>query len=239
MPEHIVSKLLSKRKLRQIPVEMTLSPKENSFLGGGAEASVNRVDVSVRNRSVPQGLAYKEYNVGKGAEQAIVAWRELKNAGVPVPQTFRIVGEPERYSGILMTDLTRGWRDILLTSNSTKVHVIENIWNVSPWTVEKLAQLDMKKVMEEQGIEKLFHEMAKKMANAKIEIIHADVVSIVFTEDGKLQPVISDMKNVFYQSQKPTETLAKINEQRLNDSILWLHEGQRLARETMKLHASM
>lgn len=238
MSETTVSKLSPTNRLKTLSIQADSPEEPGDFLGSGDESSVNRVNVRLGGRDIPNGLAYKEYRIGKDAEQAIIAWRKLKNADIPVPQTFRIVGKPGEYTGILMTDLSRGWKDILLSSNSTKIHVIDNVFKVSPETVKKLAQVDIDETIKNQNLEQLFKVMAEKMASAGIEIAHRDVSTIIFTEDGNLQPIISDMKNVLYDSKKPGELLAEINEQYLRGSIFWLREGQRLAKETLELGRS-
>jgi hypothetical protein len=234
MVEKTVSKITSDRLLKSSLVQLNSTGASQDFLGKGDEASVHRALVEIQGRHVPQGLAYKEYRVGRDAEQAIIAWRELKSAQAPVPPTFRIVGESGNYTGILMTDLTKGWHDILLSSNATKTHVLQNVYKISPQTVRDLAEVDVEKVMLAQKLKETFVQIAQRMAKAKIEIAHADVVSLIFTENGNVLPMISDMKNVVCNSSKSFEQLLTINRNHLSDSLLWLSEGKRIARKIVE-----
>lgn len=133
---------ISKKITERREAKLHSSGKYEDYLGEGAFGFVTRVSVPIKE-GVSLGLAYKEIQSEGRAAHALKAWLRLKGAGVPVPRTFRLVEKEGRYTGILMTDLTHGWRDVLITSNPTKAMIIDRVNVTHPSTIERLAALDI------------------------------------------------------------------------------------------------
>ena len=114
--------------------KMTTSSHPKDFMGMGAEGYITKVKLPFREGSI-DGLVYKEIGSEGQIANALREWVALKNAGLPVPNTFRIVEEDGVYKGILMSDLTRGGRDILISSNPTKEENVLRVLAKTPSTV--------------------------------------------------------------------------------------------------------
>lgn len=199
-------------------------------LGRGEEGQVGHVRASIRERSVG-GLAFKEYHSEGRAAHALKSYVQLKKAGLPVPSTFRLVKEGERYSGILMTDLTKDWNDVLITSNQTKRFVIGNVFRNNSSTVKSLAEYDIENPERLQDLKARLSVIAITAAKHGIEFNAHDVLSAVYHADGNLEFIISDMGNVHLNSELPLQDLERRNTSSANGILLMISEAKAIAKE--------
>ncbi len=103
--------------------------KKTGRLGSGLEGSIDSVNTSVelngKNRSI--GLAYKEFNsLYKDYipyDGIFECYALAKQAGLPVPTTFRAT---EDKKGILMTDLTHGGENVVISQNQVSLDDVTN-----------------------------------------------------------------------------------------------------------------
>lgn len=198
-------------------------------LGRGEEAQVSHAQVVLRNRTV-EGFAFKEYHNEGRAVHALKSYIHLKQAGLPVPRTFRLVKEGERYSGILMSDLTKGWTDILITSNQTKQQVIGQVFRNHPATVELLARYDLQSPERLEALKARLLGIAKQATEYRIEFNAHDVLSAIFRSNGELEFMISDMGNVHLNSELTDNDLLRRNSGSALGILLMISEGQRIAK---------
>ena len=225
---------IKKKTIEHRKAKLHKSGDVEDFLGNGAYGFVTRVNVPIKE-GVSLGLAYKEIGSEGRAADALRAWLRLKNAGVSVPPTFRLVEEGGKYTGILMTDLTHGWRDVFITSNATKIMVIDRVNEVSPSTVQSLAKLNLKDPELVEKLERQITEIADKTARNNIKIEFGDVVSAVYKHTGELDLIISDMDHVLVDRPEPYESLFANNLNCASRVKLPINEAHRLAGELQGL----
>ena len=225
---------ISKKITERREAKLHSSGKYKDYLGEGAFGFVTRVSVPIKE-GVSLGLAYKEIEFEGRAADALKAWLRLKSADVPVPRTFRLVEKDGRYTGILMTDLTHGWRDVLITSNLTKAMVIDQVNAAHPSTVQRLAELDIEDPEFVERLERQITAIADKTAKNKIGLEHADVVSAVYKHTGELDLIISDMDNVRVDMPESYDSLFANNLDRASRVKLYINDAHRLARKLQGL----
>lgn len=218
-----------KRSTQRKNTQLQFSGKAEDYLGSGAYGFVTRVSMPIAGERY-LGLAYKKTSEGYAAN-ALRAWVGLKNAGLPVPETFRLVECDGVYTGILMTDLTNGWRDILISSNETNGTTIDRVNKFNPSVVKMLAAEDIKAPDFKRKIETQINAIAEKAAKNKIEFGHRDVVSAVYSYTGKLGLIISDMDNVFLASNMPEAALMTNDKNKAKGINLPIAEAHRIAKE--------
>lgn len=197
-------------------------------LGRGEEAQVAHASVVLQDRTV-DGFAFKEYHNEGRAVHALKSYAHLKQVGLPVPHTFRLVKEGQRYSGILMTDLTQGWKNVLITSNQTKAQVIGHVFRHHPETVYLLAEYDLHNPKRLEALKAQLVSIAEKAAEHKIEFNAHDVLSAIFRSDGALEFMISDMGNVHLNSELSEGDLIRRNIGSALSIILMISEAKRIA----------
>ena len=225
---------INKRITERRKVTLHSSRKEEDYLGEGAFGFVSRVTVPIKE-GVSLGLAYKQIESEGRAANALKAWLRLKGAGVPAPHTFRLVEKDGIYTGILMTDLTHGWRDILISSNPTKAMVIDKVNATHPSTVQRLAALDIEDPAFVEKLERQIAAIADKTAKNKIGLESGDVVSAVYKHTGELDLIISDMDNVRVDSPESYGSLFANNLDRASLAKLLVNDAHRLARKLQGL----
>ena len=218
----LIKPLPKRRTHTRESAHFDISKEEKDSLGGGHEGpGVERVTIP-KGEKRQVNLAYKEY------------YSEGQGIGVPVPTTFRLVEHDGKYTGIAMTDLTRGWRDILITTNETKVHTVDMVFATHPETVRKMVAVDLKNEEWQAGIQEQLELISEITAQNRVEFSAHDVASAVFNEDGKVKVVISDMGSVFLESKKPYKELKQINLAALGTIKLMIGEAHRLCRDIVK-----
>lgn len=210
------------------------STSNDDYLGHGAYGVVTRVRVPIGDKKFLE-LAYKKIGTEGRAASALRAWIRLRKASIPVPPTFRLVETDGKYTGVLMTDLTNGWKDILITSNPTKAMIIERVKTNSPSTVKGLAELDIDSPKFLTNLDNEIASIAQKAAGNKIKFAHNDVVSAVYTHTGMFGLIISDMDNVFVDVADPYENLLTNNYNYAQGVLLPIREAHRLAQEKFTL----
>lgn len=201
-----------------------------NYLGGGFEGYVTRVSVPIRGNMV-DGLAFKRFGSEGQAAHALKTWVKLRDAGLPVPSTYRLVQEDDRYAGILMTDLTNNWQDLFITTNRTKGYVVDQVHNSSPSTIDSFRALNLQDKQSWAEVEKEIATIAEQAARNRIEFDSGDVISAVYSSDKGIHLIISDMGNVRLDSNKPYEDLLVRNRRSISTIKLMITETQRLANE--------
>lgn len=220
---------IRKKTTERRKTKLHSSGEYQDYLGEGAYGFVTRVNVPIKE-GVSLGLAYKEIQSEGRAADALKAWLKLKSAGVPVPRTFRLVERDGKYTGILMTDLTHGWKDVLIASNPTKAMVIDRVNATHPSTIQRLAQLDIEDPSFVEKLERQITSIADKTAKNKIALEHGDAVFAIYKHTGELDLVISDMDNVRVDSPESYDSLFANNLDRVSSVKLYVNEAHRLAR---------
>lgn len=225
---------ISKRTTERREAKLHSSRKDEDYLGEGAFGFVTRVSVPIKE-GVSLGLAYKEIEYEGRAAHALKAWLRLKSAGVSVPRTFRLVEKEGRYTGILMTDLTHGWRDVLITSNPTKAMVIDRVNATHASTVQRFAEVDIEDPEFVERLERQIMAVADKTAKNKIALEHGDAVFAIYKHTGELDLIISDMDNVRVDSPESYDSLFANNLDRTSKVKFYINEAHRLARKLQGL----
>lgn len=210
-------------------IQLQASGSAIDKLGAGIEGRVSRVTVQIGTRE-PKGFAYKQYYSELGVIYALKSWIALNGAGIPVPPTFRIVEDADRLTGVLMTDLTQGWKNILISSNDTKYHVLENVLALHPQTVEMFRKIDLHDPLYQDSMYQKLCHIAHNAAKHGIRFGAKDVVSAVFTQNGDMVPVISDMGNIVVDSCEPTGALFMNNFKNANAIIDFIADAQVIAK---------
>lgn len=218
------------KDVRRTPVTIHASNAQADFLGEGIEGYVTRVSTPIRGKIV-DGLAYKEYHEEGRAAHALKAWLRLRDARVPVPSTFRLVMEGEKYAGILMTDLTKGWKDLFITSNQTKGYMIDQTQNHNPTTVEAFKAMNLDDAQLMMELDEKLAVIAERSARGRIEFMGGDVISAIIKSGKSIDLVISDMGNVKVDSDRTYEYLLEENKSAISSIKLMIYEAQRLAKE--------
>ncbi len=221
---------ISRRITERRKAKLHSSGNHYDYLGEGAFGLVTRVSVPIKE-GVSLGLAYKETISEGNAAHALKAWLRLKSVGVPVPRTFRLVERDGKYTGILMTDLTHGWKDVVISSNPTKTMVIDKVNATHPSTIQGLAALDIEDPAFIEKLERQMRTIADKTARNKIGLEHTDVVFAVYKHTGELDLIISDMDNVRVDTHESYDSLFADNLDNVSRIKLHINEAQRLARK--------
>lgn len=207
-----------------------LTPSEPSAtLGQGHEGKVSRVSIPVGESHSPVELAYKHYATEEAALHAFEMWKKLKAADVPVPPTFRLVQEDGKNTGVVMTDLTNGWQDILITSNRTKIHIISEVYKHSPSTVEKFRYLDGYDPEIRKSLEQQMKSIAEKTSANHIKLGDMDSISAVYSQTGELRLIISDMGSVATDTKSSPKDLYKYNYDTTTAIYEYLESARRVA----------
>ena len=199
-------------------------------LGRGEEGQVTHAGVVLKTRTV-DGFAFKEYHNEGRALHAFKSFVFLKRAGLPVPGTFRLVKEGNRYSGILMTDLTEGWKNVLITSNQTKGYVVSKVFNHNPQTIQLLSRYNLENPEIQKELKDRLLQIAHNAAKQQIEFSADDVLSAIFHPDGEMEFIISDMGNVHLNSELEEEDLKRRNSACALSILLMISEAKRIATE--------
>jgi len=225
----LIKASLQKKTTEKRRAKIHFSGEENDYLGHGAYSLVTRVSVPIRSDKYLD-LAYKETSEGHAAH-ALRAWLRLKKADLPIPQTFRLVEHDGVYTGILMTDLTNGWKDVFITSNPTKGMIIDKVNVVNPSTIDGLAALDLQNPEFIDNLDEQITSIASKAAKGKIRFEHTDAISAVYQHTGELKLIISDMDNVQVDRAEPYEVLFANNRSKGLGIRLPISEAHRIAKE--------
>lgn len=184
-------------ELGQLPkYQMVDSNAESDRLGVGAECiSVRRVGIINDNQR--DYYAFKEMTNRRWIQDALYSHLQLKQSGVAVPDTYLGIGENDRLVGLLMTDLTRDWKDLFVNSNTTReiVKTLRKVNRKNPHLIEVFADLNLEKGEISDSIDHQAHTYADLASRQGIEFQHFDVPSAVVQEGG-IKILISDMGNV-------------------------------------------
>lgn len=214
-------------------ITLCFSGENIDFLGYGAESYVYRVSVpSAEGEN--QSFAYKEYRSDGDAVDALKSWIWLKHAGIQIPSTFKLVQKNGRYVGILMTDLTNGWQDILITSNETKAYVIDNVMARNPLNVKRFVDFDLEDPEYIADMDGKLRDIASRASLAGIKFARGDILSAIFKSNGTLEPIISDMGGINMTNLSENSLNYFDNNYEMVRSInLFISDAHRIARETI------
>lgn len=215
------------KDMSSAPSQIKITGDKKDYLGEGTEAIVQRVTIPVKGKEIG-GLAFKSYLNEKNAEEAFKVWEKLKAAGLPVPSTFRLVKEGDSSTGILMTDLTSGHRDLFITTNPGKADMLEQTLYAHRSTIKEFAWLDLRDPKLTSAIGSKLSAIATLATQHKIEL-RTDVLGAIYNVKGGIDFTLTDMGSVKLDSKLSDPDLLANNLRVIPEMMRTIAETQRLA----------
>lgn len=161
------------------------------FLGRGLES-----DAVVRVWVSGHPYAYKQMENDTAIEHAFTIWQKLKLAGVSTPITYRMIEEKDRLTGLLMTDLTRDWQQLLISTNQTKLANLNQIKAVNPDLIKQFQSYDLQDPINQANFNQQVQTIAEQTANAGLFFNRRDITSATFDHTGNLRLILSDLGSI-------------------------------------------
>lgn len=194
----LTQKMSFPSKVTPVSIEKTAS------LGSGFEGVVSRVTATVESndsrRSIP--LAYKEVSRGFHAyEELFSHYYQVKDAGLPVPTTFRAT---EDKKGIFMTDLTRGGENVVISTNDIGYERVQELYEKYPQLMQNFSRgVDIYSETENTSlIDNQCMTFAHRGAESGLVIPH-DAWFLVIKPNGDYDWIVGDFGAIRGSTAKP------------------------------------
>lgn len=135
-----------------------------------------------------------------------------------------------------MTDLTRGWRDIYVTSNTGKLDMLTKVMALNPEIVRNFVRVDIADSRDPLYEEILWQkkDIAEKTAEKAIRLPSMAAISAIFQSFGGLRLIISDMGGVVLDRNVSYEDLYKYNFDTVSAVNDWVEDAQKCARYLLR-----
>lgn len=188
--------------------------KQQENLGHGYEGRIDKVQVlSQRASERPMTFAYKRLHEAtrptrENYEKIFRNYALAKEAGLPVPRTFRATADQK---GILITDLSDDGKNIVLSQNNVTTSEIKKLYQEKPQQMANFAQAEH--LTSDIDISRV-DTLAEKATQAGLDL-HTDTWFIVVKPDGSYEFLLGDFTDI-QKSQLNRDRLLRKNEDSLD-----------------------
>ncbi len=162
---------------------------KESRLGSGYEGVVNRVnaEVSTGGKSRHTMLAYKEVSrfVNNSYEETLQGYQRAKDAGLPVPTTFRSTEDKKSF---IVSDLTQGGKNIIISINTIRPDQVEELFSER---ADQMSKFETGIPFTSKDVEEKCKMYSQKAAEAGLDI-PKDAWFVVIKPDGDYQLILGD-----------------------------------------------